>query len=774
MAQPERTNVLETPLRNALKIRRFLIAIVVLLFLPLLMFAGLWLKQSLRTLDAMDENLAALNAVQNLYPSLQHVVLGVPAGPLAPQLDSSGRLPLSPGQQKRATDLYLSLLEDENPHKTLSTIKELTQLLFSAVEVSSVLHADFSAHVAWSRGPLLSVLQEAIDVWSLASQLSEKPLLDVEDKLALSVAAGKFKLAADSIDEFALDLISSPPALEDTGLESLALAYLSANRKAQASGKKLLSLAMEGGIGPDLQMELLRSDFDGLKHNVLFLWHGSLRHATRDLTITRSTAQRTLGVASLSGGLVILFALALVAIYSRQLVVKTDATLSELRIRDSLTGLGTRQSLVHDRLSSETKEDTWSGLLHLDLRRFRAINTRYGEDIGDQVLQIVAALLRGMIPENAQVARSGGAEFVVLLSRIHHPRELEELADRITVALAAERVIRGHAIRLDCCIGLSLLKAGSGDLERLLTDASLALRAAKSKGSFGICLYAPHMRQSFVRNSEIAKDLQEAMSRGQIVPWYQPQICTRTGRIVGVEALVRWIDENGAPRSPASFLPAAEEAGYMNRLDTVIRARALSEIARIPVCREGSFHIGLNITAGILAEPDCVTQLLDATSQAGLSPSQVSIEILEAVMLDRPDATPILKNVTDLSRLGFHMELDDFGTGHASIASLRDLKIDRVKIDRSFVAGVHANQELQTFTRALIQLARSLGIEVLAEGVEMEEERRWLTANGCAVLQGYLFARAMPFDDLRALMERQPFRLETVPPPGRQTTAQAC
>ncbi len=753
---------------------RWLSAIVLLLFLPLMLFAGLWLRQSLGALETLDRNLATLAALEHLKPALRRALLADLTTEPPLQLDTTGHLHLRSEHQTRAVELYFELLNPGNLKEALESGSELIRLLTSHIEMPPAAPPRAQTLDLLIRHTLLEVLLEANAVRERTLAIANHPLLNISDKLAITVSGGQYKLVADAVDRFTAELLQDEDWAADPQLRDLATLYMLANRTFQTSGRRLLVSAIEEERGADLYLAPVLRDFPQLIAATLDLWVGAIQTSNQELSRLRQESLRSVGLASLSGGLVIVFTLALAVLYSRQLMEQAGETLIHLESLDSLTGLGNRQSLTYTAPAPNEAEDVWSGLLHLDLRRFRAINTRYGEDIGDQVLKAVASLLKSMIPETAQVARAGGAEFIVLISRLHKQRDLEDLADRITVALAAERFVHGHAIPLDCCIGLSLLKAGSGDLERLLTDASLALRAAKSKGSFGTCLYAPHMRQSFVRNSEIAKDLQEAMSRGQIVPWYQPQICTRTGRIVGVEALVRWIDENGAPRSPASFLPAAEEAGYMNRLDTVIRARALSEIARIPICREGSFHIGLNITAGILAEPDCVTQLLDATSQAGLSPSQVSIEILEAVMLDRPDATPILKNVTHLSRLGFHMELDDFGTGHASIASLRDLKIDRVKIDRSFVAGVHANQELQTFTRALIQLARSLGIEVLAEGVEMEEERRWLTANGCAVLQGYLFARAMPFDDLRALMERQPFLLEIVPPPGRQTTAQAC
>ncbi len=344
---------------------------------------------------------------------------------------------------------------------------------------------------------------------------------------------------------------------------------------------------------------------------------------------------------------------------------------------------------------------------------------------------------------------------MLLRPELENAFQLQGLADRLVQVLSKERIIDGHETRLDICAGMSISKPGAIASDQLLIESSLALRSAKQKGARSAALFSPDMRAIFEKNVEIAKELREALKVGKIVPWYQPQVCARTGKIVGAEALVRWIDTADGVRFPNAFLPAASEAGYMETVDETVRHQAMAMAAQVRRSSSAPFHIGLNVSASLLMDDKCVDILTAETKRAGLQPRQVSIEILEAVMIDEFAAAPILVNVAKLSELGFFIELDDFGTGHSSISSLRDLKVDRVKIDRSFISGVDKNPKLQRFTSALIQLARSLDISVLAEGVETEGERNWLMENDCDVIQGFLISKAIPEEEFQTMVSRQ-------------------
>jgi EAL domain-containing protein (putative c-di-GMP-specific phosphodiesterase class I) len=262
------------------------------------------------------------------------------------------------------------------------------------------------------------------------------------------------------------------------------------------------------------------------------------------------------------------------------------------------------------------------------------------------------------------------------------------------------------------------------------------------------------MRAIFESNAETAKEVLSALEKGNIVPWYQPQVDIHTGQIIGAEALARWIDGDQV-RFPGAFLPAAEDAGYMELIETAVRENVLSLATTLETRDMHGIHLGLNVSASFLEQENVAEEIYAKIVSLGLKPSNFNLEILEAVMIDEIAAMPVKANIARLSELGFFIELDDFGTGHSSISSLRDLKVDRVKIDRSFVTGVDTNPGLQKFTSALINLAKSLDISVLAEGVETEGERLWLQQNGCDYIQGFLVSKAVPEDQILDMIQRQ-------------------
>lgn len=251
-------------------------------------------------------------------------------------------------------------------------------------------------------------------------------------------------------------------------------------------------------------------------------------------------------------------------------------------------------------------------------------------------------------------------------------------------------------------------------------------------------------REAYDRRRLQGGKLRQALNAGHIVPWFQPQVCTFSDRILGFEVLVRWMDPQNGPQSPGEFLPLAEEIGLMAELDSAVQRQAFEAFARFQQHGIQGCDLGINVTAAQLSDPEFVDQLGMEIERAGLENANVSVEILESVMLDTNDAEPIKESVNRLYAMGIGVELDDFGTGHAGLSSLRDLPVSRIKIDRSFVDGVHLDSKLQKFTRALIALARTLEISVLAEGVECADELTWLANEGCTAVQGFYIARPMP------------------------------
>lgn len=249
------------------------------------------------------------------------------------------------------------------------------------------------------------------------------------------------------------------------------------------------------------------------------------------------------------------------------------------------------------------------------------------------------------------------------------------------------------------------------------------------------------------RHRALKLKIQKALVGGDIRPWFQPKICLHTGRILGFEALVRWIDPNDGIQSPAEFLPVAVEVGMMSELDASVQRHAFDGLRVFHDHGVAACNVGINLTAEQLCSPELVDTLLAEATRANLLPKDISVEVLETAMLDDANGVQIKENIQRVAEHGFSIELDDFGTGHAGLSSLRDITVSKIKIDRSFVQDIHKDTRLQSFTNALISLAKSLNVGVLAEGVECAEELDWLKRAGCDAVQGFFLARPMPHDE---------------------------
>jgi len=265
-----------------------------------------------------------------------------------------------------------------------------------------------------------------------------------------------------------------------------------------------------------------------------------------------------------------------------------------------------------------------------------------------------------------------------------------------------------------------------------LADAELSLSASD---------------EAYQRRRVQGGKLRQGLRDGHIEPWFQPQVCMKTGDILGFEALVRWNDPVRGLQNPADFLPLAEEIGLIVELDEQVQTKAFDALKRFHRSGFRAVGVSVNLTPSQLRLPELVKSLQTRIMTAGLPAEYVSVEVLETTMLDDESSSLIATNLNGISELGVGVELDDFGTGYAGLSNLRDLNVSRIKIDRSFVKDIHENPKLQTFTRALISLAKTLGVDVLAEGVETREELAWLWAEGVDAVQGYYIAKPMPVSE---------------------------
>ncbi|MEM6488668.1 MAG: bifunctional diguanylate cyclase/phosphodiesterase, partial [Pseudomonadota bacterium] len=434
-----------------------------------------------------------------------------------------------------------------------------------------------------------------------------------------------------------------------------------------------------------------------------------------------------------------------------------NAKLQYAALYDQLTGLPHRQCLtiqLEAMLIDQTRAGEDIGIVAVEVCGLERLDEQFGFATGEEVLRETALLLQRDCGPNDTLGRLDGARFAMIVDDVMDSDELVSIAARLCQIAARSVTIDGQFCRLAVRAGAVVVTSGNPELdaETVLMDASLALGTSALQASgqvdgTGVTLYTPEIRQAVSGQFDLAARLRRALEQDQIVPFFQPQVAIDTGRIVGVEALVRWLDPERGPQSPATFLPIAAEYGLMTQIDDVMRRKSLRAVRE---CRDAGLdvgHIGLNLTMEQLCEAGFMDRLRFDAEAVGLGPQDIAIEILESIVVDE-GSDDVIQTVRRLADSGYYIELDDFGTGASGLSTLRDLVVHRVKIDRSFVRDVDRKPQLARFTSALIKLAQNMEIDVLAEGIEREEERRWLEEGGCTAIQGYMVAKPMRTSDM--------------------------
>ncbi|MGG7565573.1 putative bifunctional diguanylate cyclase/phosphodiesterase [Rhodovulum sp. DZ06] len=424
---------------------------------------------------------------------------------------------------------------------------------------------------------------------------------------------------------------------------------------------------------------------------------------------------------------------------------------------DPLTGLPNRKYLAEHgarMLAAAGRGGRVAAALHVNLDKFKAINDTLGMKVGDDVLRRVSLVLRAETRRGDFVARVGADEFVVMISEVVTLEQLVSLAARLIERIGEPTVAAGEEVRATACVGIALAEPEKVSVDRLLMNADLALFDAKAGGRGRYAFFTDNRRAEFETRRRVANELRDAIAREQLEPFFQPQVCARTGRPLGFEALVRWRHPERGLLTPFHFLDVAKETGLIEQIGEIVTRRALSALAVWRSMGLPANRIGLNISAKELRDSAFVDKLAWDVDAAGLEPRNIGVEILESVLIE-DDSDPMIRNVAALSAAGFSVELDDFGTGHASIANLKKFRVNKIKIDRSFVTDIDTQPEQQKITRAMINLAHSLDVEALVEGVETHAELRRLRAMGCDAVQGYLVGRPMSEADATAWLKAQ-------------------
>ncbi len=434
-----------------------------------------------------------------------------------------------------------------------------------------------------------------------------------------------------------------------------------------------------------------------------------------------------------------------------------NVTLTELALRDDLTGYANRTAFVDhlDRAVAAARRDgSTIGLLYFDIDRFKIVNDSLGHGAGDQLLIQVAHRVQTVLRKNDVLARLGGDEFTVFLDRLGDGYEALLIGRRVADTFAEPFNVQGRRLNVTASLGVATNLHVNDDGETLLAHADAAQYRAKESGRNRVEVFDIALREAIERRLDDEQALRDALDANQIVAYYQPQIDVATGRIVGAEALARWIHpERGVLGAPC-FVPLAEESGLVFALDGAIVQQSIS--ARVALTRLGipqSFRIWCNVSARQLTRGEPADQLAALLRRTGCDARGIGIEITETAVL--PDIEAAERQITMARQLGIECALDDFGTGHSSLTLLRSLSIDKVKIDRSFVADLGIDPADTAIVRGVIGLAEELGLDVIAEGVETPEQAAMLVSMGCKTAQGFLWSQAVTYEELVERLRHQ-------------------
>jgi diguanylate cyclase (GGDEF)-like protein len=411
---------------------------------------------------------------------------------------------------------------------------------------------------------------------------------------------------------------------------------------------------------------------------------------------------------------------------------------------DALTGLANR-ALFLDRLRSLTAAGSPLAVLFLDLDDFKLVNDGWGHETGDRLLCEVADRLRAAVRPGDLVARLGGDEFTVLCEGVSGEREALAIAARLRAAFEEPFDIAGQRRHVRASIGCRGAADHEGGAEALLRDADVAMYQAKDKGRNRIELYSEETRRRIVRRLEIEQELRAALEIGGLAVHYQPQVDLLTGRVAGVEALARWTHPRLGAVSPAEFIAVAEETGLIGPLGAFVLGETCREVA---AWRRRGLQVAatVNVSAHQLSDPGFADAVACELAAADLEPSSICLELTESALMGAGEEPR--QTLAALKELGVYVAIDDFGTGFSSLAALKRLPVEVVKVDRSFVDGLGTDPEDSAIVASVLSLAHAMGLHVIAEGVETPLQASELVALGCTVAQGFLWSPAVPAADV--------------------------
>lgn len=435
-----------------------------------------------------------------------------------------------------------------------------------------------------------------------------------------------------------------------------------------------------------------------------------------------------------------------------------NAQLQQMALYDQLTGLPNRSlfvDLVQREMLQARRSQQRFGVFFIDLDRFKAVNDSFGHAAGDALLVAISERLRETVREVDVVCRQSGDEFLILARNVDHWEVLGDMAQRVMKAVEDPVPIGAANARVSASIGISLFPDDAQDFETLVKHADVAMYQAKSLGRARYSFFHSELNDRLQANLELEQQLDQAIAGGELVLHYQPQVDARTGRLVGVEALVRWQHPKRGLLYPGTFIGIAEESGKIAEMGVWTLSEACRQMAAWKAKGLAVGVIAVNVSAQEFRDQRLLDSLQNALRSSGILPSELELEITESVLMSETETSQSI--IERMRELGVGIGIDDFGTGYSSLSYLKRLRPNQLKIDRSFVSDTATDNDSRAIVTGIIGLANALSLTVVAEGVETLEQERFLRDIGCQTLQGYFIGRPMPVEQFEVWMaKRQP------------------
>ena len=420
---------------------------------------------------------------------------------------------------------------------------------------------------------------------------------------------------------------------------------------------------------------------------------------------------------------------------------------------DTLTGLANRV-LLHDRLEQAItvahRHQRQVGVLFVDLDHFKIINDTLGLATGDAMLKEVASRLLGSLRDGDTAARIGADEFVLLLNDMEMEDDIVMVAERVLQSMTRPHAVNGQELFVSASIGASIYPRDGDDGQELLKKADIAMVRAKEHGRNGFQVFTEEMQSRITQRLSLETHLRRALDRQEFLLYYQPQVCLKTGAIVGAEALIRWSHPRIGLIHPGEFIPLAEETGLIIQLGNFVLNRVCQDLRDWQADGLPVVHVAINLSARQFRQDDLAASVRKAIAEYGINGELLDFELTESMVMHDVDNT--LATLRELKALGPSLSLDDFGTGYSSLSYLKRFPIDTLKIDRSFINDIHKDSDDAAIAQAVIAMAHKLGMRVIAEGVETDAQLELLRTYECDSFQGYLFSRPVPADEFTLML----------------------